>query len=116
MFKDAALLFGVKLVQTLLRHAVNKEMVADLRVCIDALTVSLGYTLCKNARVFGVEQQINTVKAHHVSGAIPETSVLLVLSIIAINQHWSPVANAIFFLVKALAWDRAETTVRLLSI
>lgn len=53
--QDSVCLFSVKLGELLLWHVVDKKIVADLRICINALAVSLGNTLCKNSWVLRVE-------------------------------------------------------------
>lgn len=53
-------LFRVKLRKALLRHVVDEEVVTDLRVRVNTLAVGLSDSLCKNARVLGVEKQVDT--------------------------------------------------------
>jgi len=52
-------LFGVQFVESLLGHAVNVEVVADLGVSVNALAVSLSDALRKDTWVLGVEEQID---------------------------------------------------------
>jgi hypothetical protein len=53
--QNAVYLFCVKFGKLLLGHHVDKEVVTDLRVSINALRVSLSYTLSKNTWVFRIE-------------------------------------------------------------
>jgi hypothetical protein len=57
--QDAGALFGVKLSKLLARHVVDEEVVADLRIGVDALAVCLSDSLGKDAWVFGVEEQVD---------------------------------------------------------
>lgn len=58
--QDATHLLGIEFGKLLLRHKVNKEVISNLRVSIDTFTVSLSNTLCKNTRIFGVEEQVDS--------------------------------------------------------
>ena len=85
--------------KTLLGHAVYVEMVPDLRVSVDTLTVRLGYALGKDAWVLGVKYQINSEKLHEFGRAIPVARVLLTLFVVAVDQHRSPITDTVFVFV-----------------
>lgn len=76
----------------------------------------LGHTLCEDAGVLGVEEEINALQSHIVVGAVPLTGVPLSLFVVAVNEHWPPGSQAIFVSVETFTWDRNEGAVRLLTI
>ena len=59
--QDSVDLFSVKLRKLLLWHVVNEEVIPNLRVGVNSLTMSLCDSLCKNSWVLGVEQDRKSV-------------------------------------------------------
>lgn len=53
---DTVHLFSVELRKTLLGHVVNKEVVADLGVGVDALAMGLRNSLGEDTGILGVEE------------------------------------------------------------
>ena len=82
--------------KTLLGHAVYIEMVPDLRVSVDTLTMRLGYALGKDAWVLGVKKQVYSKKINEFGSAIPVARVLLTLLVVAVDQHRSPITDTVF--------------------
>ena len=78
--------------------------------------MSLGNTLCEDAGVFGIEEEINALKSHVVVSAVPLAGVPLSLFVVAIDEHWPPGSQAIFVPIETFTWDRNEGAVRLLTI
>jgi hypothetical protein len=60
MVQDAVNLFSVKFWEFLLGHHVDKEVVADLGVSVDTLTVGLSNALGENTWVFRVEEEVDS--------------------------------------------------------
>lgn len=58
--QDATHLLRIEFRKLLLGHKINEEVISNLRVSIDTFTVSLSNTLCKNTRIFGVEEQVDS--------------------------------------------------------
>lgn len=54
--QNSELLFGVELMEALVGHAVDVEVVANLGVSVDTLTMGLSDALGKDAWVLGVKQ------------------------------------------------------------
>lgn len=114
--QNSELLLGVEFMEPLLRHAVDVKVVADLRVGVNALTVGLSNTLCEDARVLRVEEQIDALEPHIVCGAVPLAGVALGLLVVAIDEDWPPGTQAVFVLEETLAWDWNKCAVLLLTI
>ena len=102
---DTRALLSVRLRKLLKRHEVDEEVVADLRVSINALRVGLNNTLGKDARILGVEKQVDASELDVFSRAIPVAAELFALLVVSVDEDSTPVATAILILAEALARD-----------
>ena len=110
--ENAGALLVVKLSKLLARHVVDEEVVADLRIGVDALAVSLSDSLGEDAWVLGVEEQVDPgeldVLLLTFDLRVPVAGVDLALLIIAVDEDCAPVANSFRVLVETLSWNWEE--------
>lgn len=95
-------------------HHVNEEVVADLRIGIDALGVSLSDSLSENAGVFRVEKQVDAsqfgVLTASVTIAVPVASVHLAVLLIRVDKDGAPFAGTIGELAETSSRNRLEVS------
>jgi hypothetical protein len=94
-----------------MRHAVNEEVVADLRVGVDALGVGLGHALGENPRVLRVEEQVDPGQLTVLVLAVPVAGVDFALSIVRMDKDVFPLGGAVLVTVETLAGNGSEIAV-----
>jgi hypothetical protein len=115
MVQNAVNLLSIELGEFLLGHHVDKEVVADLRVSVDTLTMGLSYALRKDTRVLGVEQKVDSGEFDVVVRSIPVADVGLLLCVVAVDENWAPTAYTILVFVKTFSSDGLETSILLVT-
>ena len=113
---DAATLLSVRLRQLLKRHEVDEEVVADLRVSVDALGMGLNDTLSKDTWVLSIEEQVDAGELNVLVSTVPITSEPLRLLDVVMDEDWLPVATAVGVAIETFAWNGHKGAVRLVSI
>ena len=78
-------MFSVKLRKLLLWHIVDEEIIPNLGVSVNALTMSLCDSLCKNSRVLRVEQEVDSSQLAIFFSAIPVACEKLTGGIIGVD-------------------------------
>lgn len=115
--ENAAHLLSVELGKILLGHIVDEEVIANLRVGIDALGVGLGDTLGKDPGVLRVEEEVDSGQLNVLVAAIvPVAGENLALIIIGLNEDGFPRAGAIVVFLKTPSWNRTERAIGLLPV
>ncbi len=104
-------LLSIQFWQTLRRHVVNKKVVSNLRVSIDAFAVGLGNPLCKDSGILRVKQQIDSCQLRILLKAIPVSCKHFSFRVIRVNKHWAPFSTSVFVFVQTLTRNRGEVTV-----
>lgn len=109
-------MLSVRLGQLFERHEVDEEVVADLRVGVDALSVGLDNALGEDTRVLSIEEKIDSGKLDVLHRSVPMSTELFSLLVIGANEHLAPVSAARVVLAETLAWDGDHCAIRVPSV
>jgi hypothetical protein len=112
---NAVDLLSVKLRETLLRHVVDEEVIADLGVSVDTLAVGLSDSLSEDTGIFGVEEEVDPGELGVLVETIPVAGVDFALHVIRVDEDWLPFTAAIFIFEKTLSGDGSEVAVHVVA-
>ena len=73
----------------------------------------LNNSLGKDTWVLGIEKQVDPRQLDVLGCAIPDTTELLSLIVVRVDQNRAPVATAVVVLAEALAWNGSKGTILL---
>ena len=85
--EDSVNLLSVELWQFLLGHVVNKEIVSDLRISVNALTVSLCNSLGKYSGILGIKKQVDSGQLAVFFSSVPVACVDFTLGVVGMDEN-----------------------------